>query len=349
MQKIKTKIIASLVGMLFLIPAVAFAQNAATVELRLEEVGAQAGTELTFDLYICTEGEVTTFDISVTFNNIVTSGEVDGDNDNVQIFTEESFEEGTARVVGGQPGGLEMDLDGCIKIAEITVISEAGELEASVDFENSKTLGDAEIDPTIDENATIEITVSEAEETEDTTDDETHASADVLDPPEITETIASSGSVIIKWEADPEATMHKVEYIKTSELDNEDAQYTVIDVLGESTILAALEPETGYTIRMKSVNNAGDESEVSEIVEITTEALPAADVGEDETEAPDAAAAVIQEPAGQTAQAEPQPVVYQTPAQQEPFTHAGSGPEHVIVAVISLALVSYFYLRKKLA
>lgn len=278
-MKLSIPKLALLIGLMVFFSPQAYAAST-TLKAASTKTSVNPQQEFTIDLKLCTDDTVSTLDAFFTMEDSTAgfSAEIEGNNDVLQIITEKTYNGTTkiARIVGGNPGGITMDTDGCAILGTLTLIpTSTGTITISADFLQSQTLGGASLDPTetadLKKGTKLNITVSAETETAK----HTAASATPVASEEA-EDIAASVTPVVSEEAEDTAA---------------------------STAPVVLE----------------------EIVPIIIPELHDAPI-------------VI-----------PQPVAYIVQEPQQAYEHADTGPEHIIIGVISFVLIGWVYLRKKLA
>lgn len=336
------------------------------------EIAPSTSSEIAVKL--CTDTIVSTIQVIVNFgsSNAPFSAVTKGDTTSLQFVIEEKYDATTkeAKIVGGKSNGITMGADGCAKIGTITVTPSAvGMVNAKVDFgaEKTQALGGGNDfinhndTPSKEKKSEVEVTVK----------------AVVANPPagqqppsngqgqtpavpgnfqaEPSECSATECAVVLRWNAgDATVSGYKIYHMtKANYTANPGAltQQSPINIAGRemnSYVLAGLGQLTEYvvTITAQSANASTSDPANPMIFKTKEFTRPAS------TETPAAGTTTnndsdtITTPTTQT----PQPAPYvQGQANVGGFTHAASGPEHVVIALLSVILCSWMYLRKKLA
>jgi hypothetical protein len=338
-----------------------------TLKATAENLTAIPEQEFIVDLSLCGEGTTSVdafFDLGESTSEF--SAEISVDSDVIPITVKKEYdnEAKTVQITGGNSGGIVMGEDGCVILGNLTIIATtAGTIVITPDFEESQALGGDPIDPAEEVDA-LEITVTSttaADTTDETDTTETIDPTVTTDPAEETDHEAAttsllpptniqvettSGSAKITWEA-TDAQIYKIFYAKKSDYDVDNANLSTADILGNQTTsytIPTLDAETKYLFYMTSTAADGIESAKSENMTFTTTAVPI-----DTTEPITISAETLPE-VHDAATVAPQPTAYivQDP-QQQSFAHTDTGPEHIIIGLVSFVLIGWVYLRKKLA
>ena len=363
--------LALMVSLLVLLSPKTFAADTASIRLTSDVTNVTIGQTFLVNQEICSEGKVSTFDLSFQIEGAV-SVEEKSDKDVATIVTEQSYEGGIARLVAGNPDGIGKPIPECEKFAQLEITAGEGDItislmpdgitlgaeldssrEISVENENKLviTVGatsttEATETSEVTEDSEVVVVEEEATDTESTTEEVSHdAPISSLLPPTGIQVESISGSAKITWEIAPDAQAYKVYYAKKTDYDADNSTLSTVDILGNKTLshtLSTLEARTEYIIFISSIETDGTESSKSEAILFTTKAIPVDPVVTTTD-------TIVPELHDSPALA-PQPTAYivQDP-QQQPYKHTESGPEHILIGIMAFVLLGWFYLRKKLA
>ncbi len=314
-----------------------FSANAFAASTSIKLTSDTAGE---IKIQLCSTETVTTVDIVVSLvkSAISFATEVTGSNEVLQIITEKKYDPETkeVRIVGGNPGGIIMGTDGCAELGSITVTTtETGKIVAEVAMDKTQLLGATDIfseTPSVENGGRIELDMGT-----------TTTPAPTLMPPTNIIVEPLSGSATITWTAGSADTYGYTIFYAKKDAYTDPTQIQSTQILGGGNTrytIAALEPNTEYMVALATVDAGGTESNRSDAITFTTKETP-------ETHE----VATTQTPLPVVTTNAPQPVAYivNTPDTEAAFTHAASGPEHMVVGLLALAIVSWIYARRKIA
>lgn len=355
------KLIRNIFITLILFILVAPITHAASTRLELvfddTEIITSVASEI--EIRLCSNETVNTLDITVdaSKSTAIFQAEIKGNNDVLQIITEKSYDPETkkARIVGGSPGNIPMEADGCATIGSLKITpSTEGKIIATIDFEETQLLGENTFDTnqtaSIEKKSKIEIPVI-SQPALPAGNEAVHATSETATGKITIETLSGSASLV--WDPVDGASKYIVLFNTKEAYETNNTDLRSLEILGAANsryTLAALEANTEYVVMIKMVDSNGTETSLTEITGFTTKEIPTAAVSTtQETIAQETSVITAPELTVETPLA-PQPVAYivQEPQSQQ-FMHAASGPEHIIIGIITIVLIGWVYIRKRLA
>jgi hypothetical protein len=313
---------------------------ATDIKLVSEKTIVSQNEEIQIDVKLCTTEKISTIQavVDLSDSNFDPEPTVTGNATALQFVVEQSYENKTAKIVGGTPGGIIMANDGCATIGNMKATSATeGTIVAKVNYADSAALGSGT-------DYMSDKTKEASEENESLITISVTSLTTSLATPTNLEVEPMIGAAKLTWSASADAVSYEIYYMTKNQYDaNNDA---LVNQNSENTTTAtftigALDPETQYVAAVRAKDANDNLSTPSEPVTFTTLALRgSADVTPEPTP-------VVIPPVIQTTVPQPAPIVQAQ--QQGGFRNTETGPEMLLFAPAALTALAWRRLRKKTA